>query len=122
MPVIHGPTPNNRVELPDQIYLCGTFVSLDDFSDLVHECLNTLSGRFDEQLFGILAYVLPKEIETLGNVGDLGFLFRETNADVVFGDTDFYPARIPRSGYLSCKIKGLHSYQITLVADGKHTT
>lgn len=49
----------------------------DDFQNLNRECLDTLFGRFDEQLIGVLAYIQPKEIETLRNVGDSGFLFRE---------------------------------------------
>ena len=77
MTVIHGPAPNHRVELYDQIPLCGAHVLSHEFPYLFQKCLHTFVGRFDKQLARVLADILPKEIEPIGDVGDSSFLFRE---------------------------------------------
>jgi hypothetical protein len=75
--VIHGPTPDERVELPYQRFLGGASVALDDLPDLVKQRFDALLRWLDQQFAAVLAYVLAKEIETLRYVRDPGFLLRQ---------------------------------------------
>jgi hypothetical protein len=45
--LVVGPSLNNGIELPYQCIGRGLLVRLDDASDFVQECMNTLGGGFD---------------------------------------------------------------------------
>ena len=74
VPVKVGPTPNYRVEGPDQITGFPGREFPDAFPDLGQKRCDIVSGRFDEQLPLVLARVLPQEIESVLNPRDPGFL------------------------------------------------
>src|SRR6266700_1105941 len=50
MSVIQGPSPNNRVQLNDELSCWGLFVFLHDFSDFLLEVLYAAFGWLDEKL------------------------------------------------------------------------
>ena len=58
MSVIHGPSPNDRVELGNEVACCGLQIVLDDFSDFSKKVSHAFPGWLDEKLSPILAYVL----------------------------------------------------------------
>ena len=53
------PTPDDRVELVDQVAGCGLFVGLDDCAYFGQECFDTFLRGFDEEFTLIFAYILP---------------------------------------------------------------
>src|SRR5258706_1461490 len=72
--VIACPTANERIELQDQVTSRRALVFLHRLADFLNERFNVFLRRFDDKLSMVLAYVLPKEIETVGNMRDEGFL------------------------------------------------
>ena len=70
MPVIPGPSPNDSVELTDQVSGGGLFVVLDDSSDFLQESLDVLLRRLDEQFAVVLAYILAQKVEAVFDVRD----------------------------------------------------
>ena len=77
VPVIVGPAPNHGVELGDQIRRCGLLIGLHDLPDLAEECLDILSGGFDQKFTRVLTYILAQKIEAVLDVCDAGFLRRQ---------------------------------------------
>jgi len=75
--VIHCPTSDHRVEIQNQIRLCRCFVSIHDFSDLIHKRLHAFTGRGNKQFARILSDILAQKIETLCDMRDPSFLVRE---------------------------------------------
>ena len=78
MPVVIGPTPNDRVELDDQVMGRRRRLLLDDRSDFVQECLGVLRRWGAEQLIAspafILAQALSEKVESVLDMGNAGFL------------------------------------------------
>src|SRR2546426_2358985 len=60
MPMVKRPSPNDRVQLADQVPCRGLLVSLDHSADLFQERFDILLGGFDEHLAVILAQVLTQ--------------------------------------------------------------
>ncbi len=79
--VVH-PTPNDRVELSDQVYLTGSAILTHQLPHLFQKSMRVLLGRPDNQLAVKLAEVLSEEVEPLLDVRDAGFLWRELQAPV----------------------------------------
>ena len=71
VPMIIGPTSYFRVEFLNQIGSRCAQRGLDDSSDAVHEGLNVLLGRHNEQFsIGISAYILAEKVEAFFHVRD----------------------------------------------------
>ena len=77
VPVVIGPTTNNRIELGDEVTGLRCLVGLYDPSNLCKERLDVLFRRLDKELAVILANILPEKIETVLYVRDGRFLWRE---------------------------------------------
>src|SRR5207248_1399943 len=77
MPVVISPSPNLWVQLSNEITCCGLLVGLDDFSDVLEKGMDVLFRGLDEQFSVILAEMLPKEVKTVFNRCDEGFLLRK---------------------------------------------
>ena len=77
MPVVVGPTSQERVELGDQRGCVLAMSLLDPFPGLFQHAADTLSCWFNEQLLSVFAHVLPQEVETLGDVRDDGLFLGE---------------------------------------------
>jgi hypothetical protein len=63
--VIVRPSPYDRVQEFNHVFLLCLFVSLDNRSDFPQERLHVLFRRLDEKLLTVFANVPPKEIKTL---------------------------------------------------------
>ena len=74
VPVVHGPTLENRVEYLNELGLSCMRHFFQGLFHLVPQALLAFQGRFDQQFLVVLAYIDPKEIETVLDVRDLGFL------------------------------------------------
>src|SRR2546421_7163983 len=77
MSVIHCPSPNDRVELSNEVTCCGLHVVLDDSSDLSKKVSHAFPGWLDEKLSPVLAYILSEKVESILNMGDAGLFFPE---------------------------------------------
>jgi len=81
--MIVSPSPNNRVEQSYQIFLFGRTVPTDNRPNLFKEGVRVLLRRLDQELAAIFADVLAQEVESLFDVRDASFLWRELQAPVV---------------------------------------
>jgi hypothetical protein len=72
--LIIGPSLDDGIELPYQCTGCGLLMRLDDVSDCVQECVDTLGGGFDEQLPVVLAYIVSEKVKAILDVRYPGFL------------------------------------------------
>lgn len=76
--VIQGPSADLRIQFGDPFSCCQVFALLDVFSDLGKECLHVLLRGGNEELelfpFLVLAYRLPKKVESLFDMRDDCFL------------------------------------------------
>ncbi len=70
MAVIHRPTPNDRVQVADEVASRGALVALNNRSHFTQHRLDALGRRFDEQLAVVFAYVLSEKITSIRNVRD----------------------------------------------------
>ena len=70
MSVIHCPSPNDRVELSNEVTCCGLHVVLDDFSNFSKKILHAFPGWLDEKLFPIFAYMLSEKVKSILNRND----------------------------------------------------
>ena len=77
MPMITNPTPNDRVELPNQVILAGAVMVPHHLSNLRQERLCVLLRRCDQQLAAAFAKILSKEVEPLIDMCDRRLLRRE---------------------------------------------
>src|SRR5258708_7985754 len=76
--VIGRPSSDDWVELHNQLSGRAIPVFLDDPSDLLQECFHILlCGSRQDRSAPVLAYVLPKEVETVLDMGDDRFLLRD---------------------------------------------
>jgi hypothetical protein len=75
MAMVVCPTPDNGIELVNQVACCGLLVGFDGRPHFGQECFDAFPGGFDEELALVLAHVLPQEVEALLNVGYPGFLW-----------------------------------------------
>ncbi len=73
MPMVIGPTPQERIQSDDEMPSLGGFIFLDDFPNLPQESQTVLFGRLDEQHVPMFADVLPQEIKTIADMDDAGF-------------------------------------------------
>src|SRR5690606_18180547 len=74
--MVIDPTTDDRIQLPDQVFLLGTFIGIDHTSTFLKKCLGILPGWFDEQFAPVLAYVPPQKIKAVVNVCHLRFFNR----------------------------------------------
>lgn len=80
--MIHGPSPNHRIQDQDQVSLSRRLVAVCDFPDLIQKRFHTLASRSDEQLSGVLTYVLAQKIEALRNMRYMSFFIGELQASL----------------------------------------
>src|SRR5436190_11988661 len=84
MPVIIGPPPNLWVQLSNEIACCGLLVDLDDFSNVLEKGMDVLFRGLDEQFSVVLAQMLPKEVKTVFDMCDEGFLLRKLKSPLLY--------------------------------------
>src|SRR5436305_9473089 len=88
MSVIHCPSPDDRVELSNEVACCGLQVPLNDFSDFLKKVSHALPGRLDEELSPVFAYILSEKVKTILNMRDARLFFREL--ETAFPHEPFY--------------------------------
>lgn len=70
VPVKIGPSPDNGVELHNQIASGGLFVVFDDLADFRQKRQQVFLGGFDDEFAFELAYRLSEEVEAFFDVDD----------------------------------------------------
>ena len=83
MLMIVRPSPNDRVEQPNQLFLTGGFVRINDSTNFLQECVRILFRRSNEQFPVKFTEILSEEVEPLFYMRDAGLLWRELQAPVV---------------------------------------
>ena len=74
------PTPDNGIELDNQVVGCGLLVGFYGCPYFGQEYFDTFPRGFDEECALVFAYILPQEVETLLNVSYPGFLCGQCQA------------------------------------------
>ncbi len=77
VPVIIGPSPNDRIQRLDQEYLGCRFGFLQDVPDFIQKALNVLSSGPDQELSAEFPDILSKEIKAFPHMRDPSLLIRE---------------------------------------------
>ena len=76
MAVIIRPSPQDRIEQPDQICLFGRLVTLDDFTDFIKMRFDVRFRRLRQQLAVIFANIPSEEVKPLIDVRYFGLFGR----------------------------------------------
>ena len=108
VPMIIGPSPDDRIKRLDQEYLGCCFGFLQDVPDFIQKALNVLSSGPNQELSAKFPDILSKEIKTFPHMRDPSLLIREFQtpftkkfdnyrADFVFQDV-FRASRHDKSG------------------------
>ena len=74
MPVVIGPTPNNRVELPEEQFLRKSQSGVDAEPDFVPEGFDVTLCGGGQEFVPKLAHGVPQKVEPFVDVGDDGLL------------------------------------------------
>jgi len=82
MAVIIRPSPNNRVEHTDQVFLTQSTAPVDRPAHFFQEATRVLPGGLDQQLAVPFAQGLTEEVEPLVDVGDAGLFGRKLQASL----------------------------------------
>ena len=80
--MVVGPTPDDRIEMTNQVGLTGSVMVADALPHLLQKHMRVLLGGSDEQLTVELAEVLSEEVESVFDMRDAGLLWRELQAPV----------------------------------------
>jgi hypothetical protein len=86
MSMVHGPALDQRIELPDQQLRSDTWMTVDDFPDLVQERFYGSTGWTGQAfilsltLAGVFAHLDTQEVKAVPNVRDASLLFGEFQA------------------------------------------
>jgi hypothetical protein len=83
MAMIVGPSTNDGVELRYQMAGCGLLVGLHDVPEVPKEGVHILWGGFDKEFPRVFPDILSQEIETVLDVGDMGFCLGELQTTFV---------------------------------------
>ena len=78
MPIVVCPASQLGVEEPDQTLGFDRRVGFDQCTNAIKEGFDTLPRRFNQQFSAVLTHIESKEIEAIIDMGDVGFLCRET--------------------------------------------
>src|SRR5947207_3216451 len=89
--MVIGPTPNNGVEMTNQVGLAGSVVLADTLPRLLQKHMRVFFGGSDEQPTLKLAEVLSEEVESVFDLHGAGFLRRELQAPVLQKLLDQWP-------------------------------
>ena len=83
MAMIVCPPPNERIELPDQVFRLGLCIGANERPDFGQQGVGTGAGGFHENRTVIVPDVLAEKVNAVGDMGDLGLLGREDQAALV---------------------------------------
>jgi hypothetical protein len=83
MAMIVRPPPEERIELPDQIFWLGLGMRAHECTSFGQEEVDTGAGRFHENRAVIVAEMLTEKVKPVGDMRDLGLLGREDQAAFV---------------------------------------
>ena len=83
MPMIIGPTANDRIKPENQLFLRLVPTGLDSCPHFGQERLRVLLRWFDERQAFVATDILTEEVEAFVDRGDLGFLGREPKPALV---------------------------------------
>jgi hypothetical protein len=76
MAMVLCPSPDDRIELSDELPRRNLRLVSDKGSHLIQEPLAVLLGRFDEQFLVVFADILTKKVKSIFDSCEMGFLGR----------------------------------------------